>query len=175
MSTEVPIYLIAFRLIETSHDQDLYSLVYGDDDSPLLLGGRVALFRDVKQVMDAYALLPIEVRKAGAPPEELAYTYDLPTALGRLGTADTDPSRQLLNCLNVMFDFVKALGPDLPELYKGAMSKLANHLTFSEDYGNFLRKEGIDRQTIRDGMYWCLGLVASHAEILSTDRGGISE
>jgi len=114
MPTEVPIYLIGFKILATSDGPVLYTLVYGDDDAPLLQSGRIAFFERVEQAMEAFALLPARVRRAGTPPSEVAYTYDLPFALGQIASAEIDPSRQLLNCLNVTFDLVKALRVDLP-------------------------------------------------------------
>lgn len=172
-SPEVPpeVWLVGFRLDAASEGEaDLYTL-YVDTDRPIVSDQSIVFFADPG--LAAVAMERDDDPRLGqlAAPQQVSAVYDVSTALHLLASENYDDQMEILDFLNVLFDLVKATGlPRVPQV-KDTLYPLADHLTFSKEYGAYLDGVPGRRGEAIDAVLWCLGAVLSNATLLRATPG----
>jgi hypothetical protein len=150
---------------ESTGEPDLYTL-YVDADRPIVADRSIVFFADPRQASQAVKRDDEPEVRGLAAPHDVAVVYDLPLALYRLANEDIDPDAVILNCLNVLFDLVRATGIPPVAAVKDELYPLADHLTFDREYGSYLDAEPGRRGRVIDAILWCIGAVVSHSTVL---------
>jgi hypothetical protein len=168
-AVDLQIELIGFRLdVDSEGQPDLYTL-YVDADRPIVSDQSIVFFADPRQACQAVERDDDDEVRRLAPPHDLAVVYDVPLALYRLAHQSFDPDSVILNCLNVLFDLVKATGLPPVGAVKDELYPLADHLTFDREDGSYLDAAPKRRGRVIDAVLWCIGAVVSHATVLRPD------
>lgn len=172
-STEKPIkiseklYLFGFRIDPDREDPEIYTLfIYGEQERPLVADGYIVFFSQPDLAISALKLCKIDTSQLGMPPTEVALLCDIAEMLHLIRYKDIDDSATILNCLNTVFDLVKATLLPLPNDYKRVLYSFADHLTFEQEFASFLTQHEIERSMIENAIMWCMGAVMSKSKLL---------
>jgi hypothetical protein len=160
------IALVGFRLNPDSQSPDVFTLVtYGDCDSPVQEDGEILFFTEPALALKAYERYAEDIRAVLPPPTKVDLVCDIPAALWIVESQDRDESATVLNCLNTIFDLVRATGFDWPADYKRVLFSLADYLTFHRDLTPFLDEQG-NRTQVINALLWCIGGVMVRAKLI---------
>lgn len=167
------IWLVGFRL-DPDRDideegADVYCLLLESrDECPVTREGYTIFFKDVSSAGAALRMDDDETVRTMVPPSVIHHIYDLAELLYLISSEDEkiDSQGEIVNCLNVIFDLVKATELPLSEDYKRVLYAFADHMTFDSDFGQFLRESGVTRTQIRDGILWMIGAVVSRSKLI---------
>jgi hypothetical protein len=172
-STEKPIkiseklYLFGFRIDPDREEPEIYTLfIYGEQERPLVADGNIVFFSRPDLILSALKLCEIDTSQLGIPPTEVSLVCDIAETLHLISYKDIDDSATILNCLNTVFDLVKATSVPLPNDYKRVLYSLADHLTFEQEFASFLTQNDIKRSMIENAIMWCMGAVMSKSKLL---------
>ena len=161
------LWLFGFRIDPDRESPDVYTLIlHGDKDRPLVADGQIVFFSRLELASSALNLGGIDIEQLGSVPKDVDLLCDLAKTLYLINSENIDPSATILNCLNTVFDLVRATGLSVPIQYKRVLYALADHLTFNREFSNFLFQENIARSTITDAILWCIGAIVSKAKLL---------
>jgi hypothetical protein len=103
----------------------------------------------------------------GPAPTELYAVYDITDVIYTLCEKDEEEGNEVLDFINVLLDFVNCTEEEMPALYRSALEKLADHLTFNRKFVEFFASEELDRKTVCDAIYWTLGMVVYRMKIVT--------
>lgn len=171
------LYLVGIKLQPGVHQVDLYALVLynevarGDQNRPLTVDGRIALFHDPSEADRVLTLGDMAFRKYHPFRGDVAYVYDVPAILSLIVCSERDEAAIVAAFLNELLDFVSATELALPDLYRAALHALADATTFDKDFGSLFATAPERRIETRDAVLWCLGAVLSQAVILDARIG----
>jgi hypothetical protein len=174
-SEEGSVWLVGVRLDpdrEPAGEPELYTLLFeAKDEQPVVNRGRVVLF--TRPELASLALAMEEdprVRGERAAPAEVYTVYRLDRALSLLRDPATthDEEACILDCLNLVFDCVKAVGLTLPADYREPLHGLADHLTFSSSLSELDASMPGWREPALNGTWWCLGAVSANSMVLTS-------
>jgi len=160
------VWLVGIRTCSKSGRPDFYTIIYSLDDIAITRNGPIVLFEDARLSKRAVRLVPVGVPGRGVPLKRVTFTYDLSKAFEVLLRDTVDHETQLLECLNFLFDRAKQLSIPIPRDLYGRMAEFADHLTFDKDFSPLVRANEASRETVRNGLLWCLGLLFSRTSIL---------
>ncbi|MGH3428446.1 MAG: hypothetical protein ACRDQZ_12910, partial [Mycobacteriales bacterium] len=167
------VWLVGFRLDpDRDIDQegaDVYCLLLESrDEGPVTREGYTIFFKDVSRAGEALRMDDDETVRAMTPPSEVHYIYDLAEFSYAVTSEDgqVDSQDAIINCLNVVFDLVKATELPFPEDYKRVLYALADYMTFCSDLDQYLRENDVTRTQIRDGILWMIGVVVSRSKLI---------
>jgi hypothetical protein len=165
---EERVWLVGLRFDGESEEPDLYTLVFSDrDHGPIVSRERLLFFSDVALAPKAIALDDdAEIRELDASGLELEVVYDVAQACYLLSSEDFDDSASILNCLNGLFDFVRTADLEIPPWYRQPLYDLADHLTFSKEYGSWIERSSVQRETYLNGLIWCVGAVMTRSTVM---------
>jgi hypothetical protein len=162
--------LCGFRFDDDSQDPDLYTVLLGiQDDRPIISRGRVVFFTRLELAPLALEMDDDATVRSLSLPElsvDETYIYDLNEVYALIAREARDDSALLVQFLNVLLDLLAATRMELPPYYREALFKFANHMTIEREFASFLEHEGISREQVRDGIFWCIGAIASRLTIL---------
>jgi hypothetical protein len=165
---DVEFYLIGFRLNPDNESPELYTLIISEDDDykPLLASGCILFFSKPELAADALKSSQQKNTKIYNVPKNIELVVDVAETLYLLESEDIDLTATILNCLNTLDDLIKAIKLTVPEHYKNILYKLADHLTFNQEYSSFFSKQNISRSSAIDEILWCLGTITIKSKIL---------
>lgn len=162
------LWLFGFRIDPETEIPNLYTLiVYGEQEPPLVAGGQLVFFTRPELAINALQLCDIDVSEVGKPPTEIDAICDIAETLYLLDAEDFDESATILNCLNPLFDLVKATLIPMPTEYKRILYAFADHLNIEEEFANFLDEEDIQRSEIVNAILWCVGAITAKSRLLT--------
>jgi hypothetical protein len=162
------LYLIGFRLNSQSVHPEIYTLlIYGENDRPIKLDNQIIFFNYPEEASKIWQLCGNDVQKLGQPPNNVELVIDVAKALYLINHEDADFTNTILDCLNMLLDFVKAAETTIPDIYGGPISSFADHLTFEHDFSSFFTESTFDRSLISDAILWCIGAILVKSRILT--------
>lgn len=117
-----------------------------------------------------------KIRLSSLPKPDLKETYiiDITDCLTLIESHDRDDEALLIDLLNILFDLVSATRVQWPKRYQSALFRLADHLTYARDYGDFLEQHRLSRRSICNGIRWCLGAILT-GSIIVTSQSQLDE
>ncbi|MFM9263953.1 hypothetical protein [Tychonema sp. BBK16] len=161
------LWLCGFRIDPETEAPNLYTLIaYGEQEPPLVAGGQLVFFSRPELAINALQLCDIDVTTLGMPPTEIDAICDIAETLYLLDAEDIDESDTIVNCLNTLFDLVKAILMPMPTEYKRVLYAFADHLTFEQEFASFLNEEDIQRSEIVNAILWCVGAITAKSRLL---------
>ena len=153
------LYLVGFRIDPEQTDPQVYT-VYVDDERPILRERRPLLSRPD---LASRALRESDCGAASLGPAPQSYTQFLtlptPKPLQQLNQETRRLYGELLNCINAIFDFVPFFADPMPEQYRSALRRLADHITFHKQFAEvwLIKEQEISRVVLTDALFWSLG------------------
>jgi hypothetical protein len=170
MKQEQHIYLVGFTIASDSDGPNFFALYVccGENDRPIALEGEILLFQ--KPELAASVLMKSDdVEKDKFKSEisqEIETVHDIDSVLYLVEYENVDTSAEIINFLNILFDFVKFTGVDFPENYREYLYNFADHLTFDTEYESFFEKSSMKRSLVIEALHWCLGLILANSKIV---------
>jgi hypothetical protein len=164
------IYLVGLIIASDSDEPNLYALYvcYDENDRPISLDDEILLFQ--KPELAASVLMKsddIDKEKfTGEVSREVSMVCDINSVLYLVEYENVDTSAEIINFLNILFDFVKFTDVAFPENYRECLYDFADHLTFDTEYESFFQKNLVERSLIIEALHWCLGLILANSKIV---------
>ncbi|MDM8526946.1 hypothetical protein QUF58_01935 [Anaerolineales bacterium HSG24] len=159
-------WLVGFSINPTADGPDLYTLIFpGEVDEPLSKDGYLLFFSNPNSAPQ-FLNSSCELNRSCQLTGEVDAVYDIAMMLDMLARKDTDTTATIVDGLNILFDLVKASNLSIPPDYQQTLYSLADHTTFNREFASFLTKQAIPRNTVIDGVLWCLGAIVSKAKIV---------
>ncbi|HEX6880453.1 MAG TPA: hypothetical protein VF135_08825, partial [Terriglobales bacterium] len=78
-----------------------------------------------------------------------------------------DKDGELLECIAIFDDLIRAAQINVPAQYMAVLSALSERLASTPEFATMLAETGLDRETIEDAIMWCVGAVAVKASFVS--------
>lgn len=164
---EKTLWLIGFRIDPDNVNPQLYTLmIINEKDHPIIVDKQILFFTKPRLADKALELADPDIRKLGPAPKKVDLVCDIAQMLHLVESKKVDPSAFILNCLNTLFDLIRAWKYPMPPEYKRILHKFAGHLTFEKEFESFLIKEGISREEIFNALFWCIGVIVSKAKFI---------
>jgi hypothetical protein len=140
---------------------ELFLLFKNEDiDVPLMLNGQICFLGEEGLITVLHnigvPLLPAQLQ------HEVALTYNLDNVIDLIKNRSIDKKAKLINFINVHLDMIAAININLPDDYKRVLYPFADHLTFNKRYDYFLKKNGVNRETLLEIILWINGVVFSN-------------
>jgi len=150
---------------------ELYTLLFeAKHEQPCVSGGRIVLFT-MPELAGLASQMEDDPRARGglAAPNDVYTVYGLGRALAliRNHEATQDEESSIVDCLNLLFDCIAALGLTLPAEYGEPLRRLADHLTFSNSLSEFDAIEPGWREPALNGFLWCLRAAGAKSIVLT--------
>jgi hypothetical protein len=160
--------LLAISLDPDQPDPVLYGLVLeGEVDRPLMLAGRVVLFRDA---CNAATLLEQHGSGMKADRVEISKPFfwcDIAQTLHLLQAGGIDDDACVLGAVNVLLDLVRATGLKMPAAAKAALHSIADYCTMNKDLTKYLEEEGdYSSEALTEAVLWCVGAITVKSTVL---------
>ncbi len=133
--------------------------------------GYIVWFPDPRDAERALALGDATFRGHAPPPTEIEYPYDFARMFWMLDNESTATSGETVENLNLLLDLVEATEFPFPEEYRSTLFALADHLTFSHEYGDFMGTGRERREQVMHAVTWCIGAVAIKSRVLPPAKG----
>ncbi|MEM7514423.1 MAG: hypothetical protein AAF388_26080 [Bacteroidota bacterium] len=161
-------FFIGLRIHEENPDPEYYILVFvgGEKDAPLTDDGKFLLFREGpfrKYVQENFGIniLPKEFV------EEIGMVCELGSSLDLLRNYSYDNSAEILNTLNTLLDVIECLRLPMDKQAFRILEKLADHLTFSREYGeSYFNKDEMTRKENIDAYVSLMGWIFLNSKIV---------
>jgi hypothetical protein len=168
------LYLVGFSFRLNSDEIDLFTLIgYIDEYFPIVNDGKILFFTEPSLAIGAMSHAQREMRDIGTPPQEISAVFDFGKMLYLIENEDEDEGAEILDCINLFDDFLKALNVTIPDGYKSLLYMIADHLTFKTTYANFLKENQITREALHEAIKWCMDTIFYRSKVL-TPKGKIS-
>ena len=157
------LYLVGFRLDPDYDGAQFYTLVAleGENERPLVSNGRLIFFAKPGDAKRALKLGDDAMKRLGPPREEVEMLCDLAHALYVANSEDADSDGALMDAIACMDDLLRAIQISVPPEYMGTLSAIAARLSETQEFGSWIKAQGLDRERIEDALLWCIGAVAS--------------
>jgi len=162
-ASDETLYLVGFRIDPEVRDPQLYTLYVGCE-RPILRKGRPIVFARPDLAEAALQESDCGAPKVGPAPQEVYTVFDFAEALYILDSQDEAPKRGVVDCINVILDFVARVPDSMPTEYRSSLERLADHLTFHLRFAEFLQEQSISRENLTDAFFWSMGAVAGKDE-----------
>lgn len=165
----IELALVAIRIdVDSDGQPDLFTIDV-EGDRPLYGGGSIVFFTHPSLAATAMLLDDDSAVRTAAPPPETFQPsdfIDLPMMMYRLSTQSRDPDATIIEGLNYLLDMLKVLERDWIDQVKDILYPLADLLTFSNDYGEYLDSTAGRRKATVDAVLWSIGVVITHATVI---------
>ena len=162
--------LIGFRIDPDSESPDIYTLMtYGAREVPIVVDGKILFFTSVSSVKVAYDFFSEEVKSVASVPSGTDAICDVAKALHIINHQDLDESATVINCLNTLFDLVAATQLAIPTAYKKLLYDLADHLTFDQNFAEYMTRLNLKRGEITNAVLWCIGAIVVDSKVLESN------
>lgn len=158
ITDESQLFLVGFRIdAENENTCDFYTL-YVDSERPIDCDGYpiITLTKDnIQQSLDLSTCgckhLPF------ATDDDLAF-IDIAQAVFDIGTKDKTDNANIIDCLNMILDFVSMFHEErVNKVYKKLLRDAANHFTFHYEIKDFFDKKEISREELIWAIEWAVG------------------
>jgi hypothetical protein len=158
--------LVGFRLDGEYDGAQFYSLlsVGGDNERPIMAGGRLLFFTQPELAAKALAL-DAELAKLAPPPMEVETFCDIAEALHLINAQDVDPDSVVLDCLLIFDDLVRATKLHMPDRYQGLLTELTARLTEGKQLGKIFASHFL-REHVEDALLWCIGAIVVKSRMI---------
>lgn len=160
--------LVGFR-VDAGHDgPQFYTLlaVGGENERPLVSGGRLVFFTSPELGAKALAL-DDDLARLGPAPREIETFCDVAEALHLVNSQDADPDGAVLECLLVFDDLVRATRLHMPDRYQGLLTELTARLTEGASLRNIFTSHFL-REHVEDALLWCIGAITAKAAMIAS-------
>jgi hypothetical protein len=162
------LYLIGFRLNCQSLNPEIYTLlIYGQDDRPIKLDNQIIFFQSPEQVYQVLNLCDDDIQKLDKSIEHVELVIDVAKMLHLINYENYDDTNTILDCLNILLDFIKSAKGNIPEQYRIAITTFADYLTFDQDIERFFLENSINRSSIVDAILWCVGAISVNSRLFT--------
>lgn len=166
--TSLQFWLVGLRLDPNSSCPDFFMLLRDHPEYwPITLQGQIIFFQEAEAVQ---FVLDLYLRALGLPPSraptEIYLVLDFAKAFHLLSEQSRDEKSCVLNIINTLLDMLKATSITIPAMYREDLHQLADHLTFSPDFGTFIKNEQLGRAELIEALQWALGAVMTRATFL---------
>jgi hypothetical protein len=160
------LYIVGFRLDPDFDGAQFYTLVAleGENERPLMADGRIVFFANHADAKRALALGDDAIKRLGLPSVELEMLCDLAQALYVANAEDSDSDGALMDAIACMDDLLRAIQISVPAEYMATLSAIAGRLSETQEFGSWIKDQGLDRERIEDALLWCIGAVASKSK-----------
>jgi hypothetical protein len=158
--------LVGLR-VDGDHDgPQFYTLlaVGGDNERPIIAGGRLLFFTHPELGPKALTLDP-DLAKLGPAPQEIETFCDVAEALHLINSQNADPDGVILDCLLVFDDLVRATKLHMPDRYQGLLTELTARLTERVQLRTIFSSSSL-REHVEDALLWCIGAIAVKARMI---------
>jgi hypothetical protein len=164
--------LVGIRLANRTIGADFYCInIYNSEsDRYLEFDGNIVITKDADLAPQLVGLLLQDECVISSVPTEPCLLCDLPETLRLIALENDDDRAIILNCLNVTFDLVAQAGCIIPEVAKRDLYKLADHLTFHQEFDTFLLAEGLKRDEMYNALCMCIGMILPHVFFIDKSR-----
>lgn len=158
------IYLVGFRLDPAAEGPQFFTIfaLEGENERPLVRGGRVLFFRDPRQAAGALKLSD-NMQGLGPAPKEMEMLIDVAEALHIANAQDADADGVLLDVIGCFDDLVRAAQLNVPAQYMAVLSSTSERLMEDPEFATWLKESGTDRERLEDALIWCVGAVTVKA------------
>jgi len=158
------LYVIGFCL-QHNNIPDIYTLItYGGEyDRPLLQDTSLLFFETPSLTHKALEISTNGLQNIPLHSLEVSLTCYVHHTLELIRAKTHDNASSILNCLNTFFDLINALEPSLSEHDQALLYSFADHMTFHREFGDFLLKNRIKRESLLSSMYQCIKIISSHS------------
>ena len=163
--------LVGIRLDPTAHGPQLFAAIEQSETGArtLTVKGRIVLFsapalvtRALNLADDAFARSRQQTSDTSIPmPKEVDILCDVAQSLYLLNSGTDDSDGVLLDCIACLDDLLGATELNVPANFMAVLNALAERLEHTPEFGSFLAKAGIDRETLEDAILWCVGAIAA--------------
>jgi hypothetical protein len=171
MQEEQYIYLVGFSIASDSDEPNFYALYFCYDDTndrPIALDGEILFFQK-PELATSVLIRSDDINKNKLISkifQEVDMVFDIDSVLYLIEYENVDTSAEIINFLNILFDFVKFTGVGFPENYREYLYDFADHLTFDTEYESFFQKSSMKRSLVIEALYWCLGAIFANSKII---------
>jgi hypothetical protein len=167
ISEDSELYLVGFRIdSENDNGSDFYTL-YLDSERPLDCDGYPIIFFSIQDMDKALALSNCGCNHLPLPQPENYEFIDIAFAIYEIGVCDKTSNANIVDCLNLLLDFVSLLHENrIHKKYKKIMRDAANHFTFSYDIESYFMENEVTRIEIVQAIEWSVGATALWAKYI---------
>ena len=166
--TTTDLWLIGLRLDADIACPTFYTLLIGEEQQPLIRDQQLVMCAEIGQFIDLSEGTDLGLSRQWLEQVEVELVCDIAEALYIVEQGDHDEDATVVNCLNTLFDLIKATNGTIPAAYRQHIEDLADHTTFSKSVGDFFQSSTELRGVIIEGLVWCVGWVMTHAHIVNT-------
>lgn len=164
---EEPFYLIGFKLNPDSEKPEIYTLVFGEKNRPLIKNEQIIFFPTPEAACRALEFCGTEtLTSIDFIADDIELIVDIAETLYLISSEEIDLNNTILNTINLLDDIIIALEIHRPQFYKNNLYKFADHLTFNRSITPFLETEQITRASIINSLLWCIGAITVQSIIL---------
>lgn len=158
-------YMVGFRLDREVDEASVYA-IYVNCDRPVMDDDLIVFFTRPEDAIDYLENSGLrdgaeQIRKDG-----VATVFDVPMTMYLASQGSLDEHCDIIDLLNVLFDFEKAVDYRVPEQYSRPLKDFADHMTFSKSVSEFFEQTEVTRKTIVDGLLLYIGNTVSVARII---------
>lgn len=167
---EAKIEIIELYLGEKSEFQSIYILmVIDDEDTPIMYNEKIIFFSYLQLCSAVLELASTDRNTFYSCPQNVALVCDISAMITILESEDIDETATILNCLNLLFDLLKAINFNLRKDYERLLYDLADHLTFEREFVVFLEENKISRSNLIEAISLCINNVFMRSIVLTPD------
>jgi hypothetical protein len=164
-------WILGLRLDPENSMCDFYAvLLQRRDDRPVVSDGRIVLTTELDLVPSVLQMDDDpEMRQSILPEVSISETYvfDVPVILDLIAVGRKDETATIVDFLNILLDLTTGVAAVPPASYRRALYDMANHMTFSREFDEFLRNRHLRRTTLINAITWCLGTVLIRSRIVA--------
>ncbi len=167
---DVELELLEFIFKRNTENPDLYMLmIFGDEDIPIIIEDKLIFINESSLASSVLDTAPSYIREFAPPPLETTTLYNFPRMFHMVKSLDVDPDCTILNCLNLLLDFLYAFEIPLPQKTKEILYTFANHLTLNREFKSFLNESGISRGEAKEAIQWLMKQIFPRCMVLTSD------
>jgi len=162
------VWLIGFIIDPDAETPQLYTIFFpGDIDKPLTNQGYILFFSDLQITTKAIKAGDIDYHNFIYPPTEVDLVCNIAELLYLINHETRDDSAIIVDCLNILFDMIRAIHINMPPNYQSILYAFADHLTFNQEFASFFTKQQTSATAISDALTWCIGAIVSKSKIIT--------
>lgn len=166
------IWIVGFRIDPNYTEPDFYTILLEErDDQPISHDEQIIFFHKIHdaQIALEFDSLYSTMNNCNAP-NEVYCVLDVAQSLYLIYEQSIDNSAEIVSFLNVLFDLLKSVSIQMPTEYKTILFKLADHLTFNREFGDFIEAEGITRKQLIEAIQWGVGAVITKSTFVPKNQ-----
>jgi hypothetical protein len=164
-------FLIGFSLRRNSKKADFFTLLaMNEKNFPIIVNDNILFFCDLELSAVAIRNAQEIFKSIRQIPKEIDFIYNIADLMHLIDTSYKDKDSLVLNCINILDDFLVTLEIPLPQKYKELLHPIADYLTFDDRLLKSLKQQNASRKELKEAIEWCIHTIFSKSTIL-TDNG----